>query len=207
MASSEPGVARLAGQPSVLLVSMPWTNLTEPSPALGLLAGVLEREGIRTRCLHLNLFMLQYLRAETYNELASIYSLNDFLFSRVLDPELTHSQLRRLRQKVGETLNRGVIDPRRFGGVQGFVDALLALRNEVIPSWLDSWATEIAEHPSSLVGFTCMFDQTIASLALASLVKAKAPWKTVALGGYAVQAPAAQMIIGSSEWIDAVCLG
>ena len=95
----------------------------------------------------------------------------------------------------------------RFGGSEGVVETILRLRSEIIPPWLARWADEIAAHPATLVGFTCMFDQTIASLALAKLVKERAPHKMIALGGYAVRAPTAEMLVRSSPWVDAVCNG
>jgi len=192
---------------SVLLVSMPWTSLTEPCLGLGLLKAVLDREGIRCRVLHLHLFLLQHLQAHTYNALATVYALNDFLFSGTLDPVVTNLQQRWLREKVRELLDKGEVDPKRFGGSEGVVSMLLHLRNEVLPGWLEVWADEIARHESSLVGFTCMFDQTIASLALARMVKERAPQKMCVLGGYAVRTPTAQMILRSSPWIDAICDG
>jgi ribosomal peptide maturation radical SAM protein 1 len=195
-------------EPSVMLVSMPWTTLEEPSLGLAILRAVLDRQGIACRILHMNLFMLEHLRGRSYHALAHTYILNDFLFSWTLDPVVTNAQQRALRQKVRELVNpRGGFDPMEFGGSEGVAEAVLRLRNEIIPPWLERWADEIAADPATLVGFTCMFDQTIASLALAKLVKERAPHKLIALGGYAVRAPTAEMIVRSSPWVDAVCNG
>lgn len=194
-------------EPSVLLISMPWTTLIEPSLGLGLLRAVLDRRRIPCRVLHLNLFLLQHLKARTYFALANGYALNDFLFSGTLDPTVTNAQQRWLRQKAGEVLTWGRMDPHAFGGLEGVVTKLLRLRNEVLPAWLEGWADEIARQKATLVGFTCMFDQSIASLALARMVRERAPEKMLVLGGYAVRSPTAQMIVRSSHWIDAVCDG
>jgi ribosomal peptide maturation radical SAM protein 1 len=193
---------------SVLLVSMPWTSLAEPSLGLALLRGVMDAAGIPCRVFHANLYLLEHLSGHTYQALAHIYVLNDFVFSGVLDPALTHVQERALRLKAREIVNpRGGLDPLRYGGSEGVVEMLLKLRNEVVPQWLAKWADEIAADPATLVGFTCMFDQTIASLALAKLVKQRAPHKLIALGGYAVRPPTAQMLVRSNPWIDAVATG
>ena len=197
---------RAAGRdPSVILVSLPWTTLTEPSLGLSLLKAVLEREGITSRVMHLNLALLRYVHAATYFAIANVYALNDFLFSHVLAPEVTSKQHQILRHKVRELLDRGRVV--RFGGENVFVEKLLKLRNETIPAFLREVAREIADSDAKLVGFTCMFDQTIASLALAKLIKEIAPDKMMALGGYAVRSPAAEMLIKSSPWIDAICTG
>lgn len=193
------------GDPSVILVSLPWTTLTEPSLGLGLLKAILGQHGVPCRVMHLNLFILRHLHASTYFALSNVYALNDFLFSYVLAPEVTHKQHQLLRHKVRELLDRGRVV--RFGGEDSFVEKLLRLRSETIPNFLRNAADEIASSDASLVGFTCMFDQTIASLALAKLIRERAPEKMLAVGGYAVRPPAADMLIRSSPWIDAICIG
>ncbi len=202
-----PSSQRSPAKPAVLLVSMPWTTLIEPCLGLGILKAVLEREQIACQVLHANLFMLQHLRAETYEALSISFALNDYLFSAALDPVVTHVQQRWLRQKVQLLLSDGAIDHHRFGGPDGVVKTLLRLRNEIVPGWLEEWADEIAAHQATLVGFTCMFDQTIASLTLAKMVRERAPEKMLVLGGVAVRTPTAQMILRSSPWIDAICDG
>lgn len=189
----------------VLLISLPWTTLTEPSLGLGLLKAVLAREGIASRVVHLNLFLLRHVHSTTYFSLANVFALNDFLFSHVLAPEITNKQYRLLHQKVRELLDRSRVI--RFGGENAFVEKLIVLRNEIIPAFLREVATEIANGPARLVGFTCMFDQTVASMALAKLIKDQAPDKMMALGGYGVRSPAAEMLVRSTPWIDAVGVG
>jgi ribosomal peptide maturation radical SAM protein 1 len=193
--------------PSVLLMSLPWTTLTEPSLGLATLHAVLDKKGIPCRVWHLNLFMLTFLRADTYNAISNVFSLNDFLFSGVIDPDLSHRQERWLRQKVKQLLGSKLIDAQLYGGQEGVVTQLLRLRQEVIPDWLSSVAEEVANSEETLIGFTCMFDQTIPSLALAKLIKRQAPEKFIALGGYAVRNPTAEAIVRSFPWIDAVCDG
>jgi hypothetical protein len=88
--------------PRVLLVSPPWTSLNEPSLGLSILSAVLDKAAIPCRVHHLNLFALDWLRAETYAAIARVYALNDFVFSGLLDPEVTPHQLRLLREKCSE---------------------------------------------------------------------------------------------------------
>lgn len=191
----------------MLLVSMPWTMLTEPSLGLAMLKAILDREGVPCRVLHLNLYLLEFLQSKTYDSLARVYCLNDFLFSGVLDPTLTAAQERVLRERVQELINGRALDLRRLGGFEGVVETLLRFRDDILPRWLGKWADKIAADPAALVGFTCMFDQTIASLALAKLIKDRAPQKMIALGGYAIRTPTAEMVMRSCPWIDAICNG
>jgi ribosomal peptide maturation radical SAM protein 1 len=193
--------------PYAVLVSMPWTTLTEPSLGLGVLKAVLNAAGIRGRVRHLNLFALRFLQAKTYYALANVFALNDFLFSGVIDPELTPRQTRLLRAATKRLLSLGVIDAAEWGGEDGVIEQLLILRRETIPAWLDECADAIVNDGATFVGFTCMFDQTIASAALARLIKQRAPDILVALGGYAVRSPTAGTILDAFPWIDAICDG
>ncbi|WPB86300.1 RiPP maturation radical SAM C-methyltransferase [Sediminicoccus rosea] len=194
-------------EPEILLVSMPWTNVIEPGLGLALLKAILARRGVQTRVLHLNLFALEFLKASTYDGISVVYALNDFLFSHGLDPVVTDAQRRHLRVKAEDLAFAGALDPERVGSVDAVIERLLHLRAEVIPRWLERWADELAASPARLIGFTCMFDQTIASLALAKLVKQRAPEKLVALGGYAVRDPTGSMVMQSHPWVDAICTG
>ena len=192
---------------NVVLVSMPWTTLTEPSLGLGILKAVLEDAGIPCRVRHLNIFLLRHLKATTYYSLANVFALNDFLFSGTLDPSVSSRQRALLRQKAAELLEMSVLDKSAIGGVDGAVDTLLALRTVTIPEWLATCADTIVAGAPTLVGFTCMFDQTIASVALSHLVKQRSPATMIALGGYAVRQPTAECLLESFPWIDAVCSG
>ncbi|CAD6547999.1 RiPP maturation radical SAM C-methyltransferase [Paraburkholderia sabiae] len=194
-------------QPRVLLVSPPWTSLNEPSLGLALLSAILKREGIAVRVTHLNLFTLDFLRAQTYGALARIYALDDFLFSGLLDPEVTPRQLRLLREKCAEVVSVGTIDHRQHGGIAGIVAKVLQLRAEVIPAWVDTHVARMVQWCPTLVGFTCMFDQTIASVAIASRLRRAAPGIMTVLGGYAVRAPTGEMLLDAFPWIDAICTG
>lgn len=193
--------------PSVILVSLPWTTLTEPSLGLGILRGVLDQKEITCRILHLNLFLLEHLRSQSYYALANVFALNDFLFSGVLDPTISRRQQQWLRMKSKELLSYKLINEEQYGGLDGVVEQLLKLRHEVIPVWLTRWADEIAKSDATLIGLTCMFDQTIASLALAHLVKQRSPEKLISLGGYAVRSPTGEAILRSFPCVDVVCIG
>lgn len=193
--------------PDVQLVSLPWTTLNEPSLGLAILKSVLQAAGIACRVRHQNLFALDFLKAPSYYALANVFALNDFLFSGVLDPDVSRSQLRALRGKVQHLLTFGVIDAASLGGSEGVFQEVLRLRADVIPAWLERLADDLAAPPTTMIGLTCMFDQTVASLALAHLVKQRRPEILIALGGYAVRSPTAEALLSAFPCIDAVCVG
>ena len=193
--------------PSVLLLSMPWTNLNQPNLGLGILKSILNQADIDCKIRHLNLELLQLLKGTTYFVLSNTFALNDFMFSRMLDSHLSHLQMRVLRELASETFASPHIDSCEIGSLELFIERLLEVRNEQIPNWLETVAEDIANADYTLVGFSCMFDQTIASLALAKLIKQKAPEKVIVFGGYAVRSPTAQSIMKAFPFVDGICLG
>lgn len=194
-------------QPSVALVSLPWTALGEPSLGLAVLRSVLDKAHIPCRVRHSNLFMLRHLKATTYLAIANTFALNDFVFSGVLDTALTGRQIRHLRTRVQEMLSIGLIDESANGGVDGVMQQVIDLRQQTVPAFLEAEAQEILRTGPTMVGLTCMFDQTIAAVALAKRIKQLRRGLLVALGGYAVRAPTGEAILSSFPWIDAICTG
>jgi len=192
--------------PSALLLSMPWTELDTPNLGLSILCSVLKAENIKCRVRHLNLEMLTFLKGTTYYALSKMYALNDFMFSAVLDGDPSARQLRWLRFRIAELLRTSDINLEDYGGVEGLTQKILSVRAETIPNWLEGVADEIASSDATLVGASCMFDQTIASVALLKLVKERAPEKMLALGGYAVRQPTAETVMAAFHWIDAICV-
>jgi len=190
-------------KPSALLISLPWANLKVPSLELGLLSATLKDATITCHVKHLNLFLPESLQNIGYDSLGKIFALNDFLFSGVLNPEISNKQKQWLRLKTCELLN---LDCQN-GGIDIMVEKLMQLRMKTIPSWLDSWADQMMASEPTLIVMTCMSDQTIASLALAHLIKQKSNAPLIALTGNAVQDATGKAILHSFPTIDVVCNG
>ena len=85
----------------------------------------------------------------------------------------------------------------------------MELRSEVIPAWVDRYVGELLSWQPTMVGFTCMFDQTIASVAIAKRFRDLSANEKplIVLGGYAVRMPTGRAVLETFPWIDAVCLG
>lgn len=193
-------------RPRVVLLSMPWAALGEPSLGLGVLKACLQRAGIPARVRHLNLFLLRYLRASTYVGLANAYALNDFVFTHDLDPHVTGIQYRLARERLAELAELGVLhlgtdDPDEA------VATLVEARRTIFPRWLDECADFVASERPTLVGMTCLFDQTMSSIALAKKIRERLPTVPIVLGGYALEGPTAREVLRCFPWVDAVCLG
>lgn len=194
--------------PRVVLGSMPWTSLCEPSLGLGILKARLAERGVRCRVRHLNLLLLRHLSSATYLDVANVPALNDFVFTQPMEPEPTAGQLALLRERVEASLaGTGGASWSRYRDPDRLVDLVLRVRQEVVPQYLSECADLICADEPTLLGLTCLFDQTIASVALAKVVKERLPETLVVLGGYSVEGATGDTVLRAFPWLDAVASG
>ncbi|OIJ43999.1 RiPP maturation radical SAM C-methyltransferase [Massilia timonae] len=191
--------------PKVVLASLPWATYAEPSLGLATLKAELDRAGIACRVRHLNLRLLRYVSAQSCSMLATFWGINEFLFTGLLDGELDDEQAACLAERCA--VHAATVQQDRYRSTEALLHLCLRLRDDVMPQYLAECADDIlASHPT-LVGFTCMFDQTIASVALARLLKMRRPDLPVILGGYALEGIPGDNVLRSFPWIDAVARG
>jgi ribosomal peptide maturation radical SAM protein 1 len=195
-------------KPKVLLLSLPWTSLVEPSLGLGILKAVLDGNRIESRVSHLNLFLLKYMRATTYVSIANSFALNEFLFTHCFEETLSPEQLSELSLRVDEALsNRTFGNDERYKDRESIARLFLTLRSRIIPDYIMDCVKSIESYGPTMVGFTCMFDQAIASAAIAKVLKERNPDLFVVLGGYALEGDPGRQIIESFGFIDCVAYG
>ncbi|MYN03669.1 RiPP maturation radical SAM protein 1 [Pseudoduganella sp. DS3] len=191
--------------PRVLLASMPWATYAEPSLGLATLKAVLDEAQVASRVMHLNLGLLRHISADTFTMLAAFWGINEFLFSGALDPRFDEAQAACLVERC--RLHAPEVRQPRYRSEEELLHLCLALREDVIPRYLDECAQRVLEWQPTLVGLSCMFDQTLASVALARRLKALQPGLPVVLGGYALEGRPGDAILSSFPFIDAVARG
>jgi len=191
--------------PRVLLLSMPWTSLTEPSLGLGILNARLRQDGIPCRVRHLNIFLLKYLKASSYAKIADLYAFNDFLFTNVLEGgDASADQMSALRKMICEEESQELASASDLLNRQSYAEYSNRVRNCIVPQYLADCMELVRENHATMIGFTCIFDQTIASLALAKLIKHEYPEKLIVFGGYAIERPVGAQILSSFPFVDAI---
>jgi len=191
--------------PRVVLASMPWTTVAQPSLGLAAIKPYLDQANISARIYHANLDLLQFVSVETYDLVAECWALNEFLFTAILEPRIDERQKEELRRRC-ESLAAGK-GSGKYSTVADFARLIMTLRNEVMPIYLVRCAERILEADPTFVGFTCLFDQTLASVALAKLLKEANPKLLVCLGGYAVQHESGTEVLNAFPWIDCIARG
>jgi len=188
------------------MASMPWAPVTEPSLAMGILIAKARSAGIRARAMHLNIDLLEHVTFDTYVKVAEYWSLDEFVFTELLSEGVDDTQIRALVDRCAEHLS-GDRANERYRSVEELLDMLLKFRIEIAPPYLERCAEKILSEKPTMLGMTCMFDQTLASVAVARLVKQQSPETLVVLGGYAVQGPPGEQVLKAFPWIDAIARG
>lgn len=189
------------------LVSMPWAPVHEPSLALGILKKCLIDANYTARAFHFSSSLLRWVSAETYQLVADSWAVNEFLFTAEISgyaepDDIQFNVLKQLCENYAKS-NRSV----KYDTPESLVKLFLDLRTQVIPEYLNTCVDEILLTSPSIVGFTCMFDQTMASIALAHKIKRKAPEIKIVLGGYALMGSPSTTISKAFPWIDHIVLG
>ena len=195
--------------PAVSIVVMPWAMVQEPALGPSILAASLKQENIRVKVEYCNLKILKFLKFESYTRIADVFALNDFVFSRSLDNSFTDHQGRILEDIVSSLWNHNTdwTNDERFVCVQDVIEYLLKIRNEVIPKYIRECAEDILLSNPDLIAFSCLFDQTIPSIAMAKAIHKIDPSVTIAFGGYALKGPIGQNILDSFSFVNYVVTG
>jgi ribosomal peptide maturation radical SAM protein 1 len=190
----------------VALVSMPWAPPLEPCLGLGILKSCLTRAGISSRVFHFAGDLLRWLKHDTYQYMADSWGLNDFVFTAALDPVFGERQ----REAVVNRVLKYFKDGRRYDAYpspESVLDLFMYVRHQIVREFLENAADRIVLFKPKIVGFTCLFDQTMASLALAAKLKSIDPTLTVVFGGYALEGSPGDTVARGFSDIDFLVQG
>jgi ribosomal peptide maturation radical SAM protein 1 len=187
-------------QERVLLLSMPFGALARPSLALGLLAGHCRRLGVECDVRYLTFPFAALVGPEEYvwltDDVPYEALVGEWLFTGALYGESAGSD-----PGYEDEVLRGIWHLRADA-----VDRVLRMRAAVGP-FLETCLDEIDWDTYTFVGFTSMFQQNIASLALAARVKAAHPQLTIAFGGSNWEDPMGAALQRRFPFVDLVFSG
>lgn len=184
------------------LVNMPFADWYRPSFALSQLASLAQRElgdEIDVRVCYLNLDFAAYFGGALYANIAgesdsATTGIGDWIFSHIAFPDSgDNCEAYFKRYYVGSRWAK-------------FREDILDLRSRLEPfciELIDRYDLARAD----IVGFTSMFAQNVASLALARLIKERNPNATTVMGGANCETPMGAVLIEHSPFIDFVFSG
>jgi ribosomal peptide maturation radical SAM protein 1 len=164
------------GSARIALVNMPFVTAGRPSIQCGLLKSAVVSAGYDADVFYLNLELASEIGAKLYDDISNgsrNQLIGEWLFSGSMFEDLPQDVEYLEACRLNATLESWGID-----------SALLCrLRNEVVPSWVDRWATEVDWGRYMAVGFTTSFEQNNASFALARRIKERYPEVVILFGG------------------------
>lgn len=199
----------------VLFMSMPFASSRRPSLGLSLLQAKLQEASIPSSIWYPFLPFVPKVGTKFYEEIAdgkypSHYLLGEWIFAPWLmgdagtsswDNEHDASYL----QHVQET--KVWLGVPYFKGIsQEDADVMLHVR-QLIPAFFEDTLNELEWDKIRFVGFTSVFQQHVASLAFARMLKERHPHLTIVFGGANVEGPMGRGLLRSFPWVDAVVSG
>ncbi len=184
----------------VALVTMPFSYSKFPSIQLGTLSALLKSQGIGAKTYHFNLQFAHKIGVPLYEILCEKRGLfGEWLFSALLfrdNPK--HAQYPQIFKPVFE-------DTAREAGCS--IGHLEEIARTIAPQFL-TWAlTTVDWHHYDVVGFTSTFDQNVASLSLAKLIKDVYPDVRIVFGGANFDGEMGLEQFRAFPWIDYVVSG
>lgn len=179
----------------VCLVQMPYTTLTTPSLALGLLKSCLLKEGISCKVFYGDLKFAQRLTYEEYMKIGYgrlLHQMGEASFADfVWDYQDENWKKKYLDEIISST----------DGDTTEYLE-LLKKFNSIIPEYLEDLAAEILAEKPRIVGCSSNFQQNNASLALLKVIKRLAPDVVTVMGGCNCALESGQTLVQEADWLD-----
>jgi ribosomal peptide maturation radical SAM protein 1 len=187
----------------VALISMPWSNPEFPSVQLGLFRSIFRERSIPLDCIHFDIDFVGYVGYPAYNDISHYRAglFAEWLFSKDLFGSF--SPPGREACYIDHLAGIGSFDRSLIGSRE----EMLALRDGSVPSFLDDCFRAAPWNEYDVISFTCSFNQTIPSLALAKRIRAELPGAHIVLGGCAFDGELAASYHRAFPWIDAIFSG
>ena len=191
---------------------MPFGPLNLPSIGLSLLRAVLERERIPARIEYLTFPFAATIGAGPYTDIAdgkpsTCHLAGEWVFAGSLFEQSTDQASRYVDELLrGPGSACGVDEDPQLPAADEFVEGILRARAAATP-FLDECADRLAATCPRIVGFTSVFQQQLASLALAKRLKERHPEIVILFGGANCEGVMGREVIRRFPFVDAVVSG
>lgn len=181
----------------VVLVVMPFADVSRPALGVSLLKAAAEAAGFPTRVEYLNIELAERIGPDLYADVADDHPSDLLLGEWLFAADLFGDDIPPARDYLGQLMPYAPPDTVR---------ALLDARASV-GAYLDDAAGRIAGLSPAIVGFTTTFHQTCASLAVARRLKAGPHPPLVVFGGANCEGEMGIQLAASFPEVDLVCSG
>lgn len=187
----------------MVLVCMPFAELPRPPLAPGLLAALLNREGLRCETLHANLLFAEAIGLQDWQQLfipPMHCFVPDYLFSQIAFPEHAVGVDDFIDALEGKHWSVRELRTRKF-------DQLLRRVRSKAGEFIEELAREILAKNPLVVGCSSTFVQQVPSLALLRHIKETSPHTLTMLGGANCEMEMGETIHRQCPWVDVVVSG
>ncbi len=187
----------------VALVAMPFVSPFHPSLQLGLLKSIALRRGFPAETLHLHLDLAHELGPAEYAVIGEVRGrlFGDWLFSREAFGERAPDAGARFLDDFAADL-APILEAVKMSREQ-----VLTLRDETLPRFLDRMVESVPWGCFRVVGFTCTFQQSAASFAMARRIKERWPDVITVFGGANFEGVMGSELVRSVDAIDYAVIG
>lgn len=182
----------------VALISMPFASLQMPSIGISLIKAGLEKADFGCDIFYLNLLFTEFVGLENYSLIADAPPTalaGEWVFSEALlgktDPDDYFLHV----EKIAE------------GRHVRLTGELLRQCQSTVELYLDHCLGSVNWKDYRLVGFTSVFEQNVASLALAKRLKTRFPHLHIVFGGANCEGRMGEKLLQLFPFVDAVCQG
>jgi ribosomal peptide maturation radical SAM protein 1 len=195
----------------VVLVSMPFGALLSPSLGLSLLQPQIRARGLSCTVEYFTLGFAERIGESLYSKIVSEKPsmtrafVGEWIFSHALyawTREKDEQYIEHILMKPPSWLGRNPTRPPTRAEVRAIMNACAAARG-----FIAECADRLADRQPRVVGFTSVFQQHLASLALARELKARLPEVVVVMGGANCEATMGAETVRQFPFVDAVVSG
>ena len=183
----------------IVFVNMPFAPPDRPSIAIGILQALLASAGLGSKAYYFNIDFYEKIEIDLVRKITGGESrpqdlLGEWVFSDCSRP--------------GDGVSPHHISSIRCAQADqqtAFLEAVQYAK-KCAPEFLNQCTNEIIRQQPDLVCFTTVFQQNMASLALAQSIKRRQPSIKILFGGANCHGVSGRALLSSYEFIDAVCI-
>ncbi len=190
----------MTGRPTdVVFVVMPFADVRRPAIGVSLLQAAAKQAGYSAATEYCNLAFADRVGRDLYRVISAGALAPDLLVGEWLFADAVFGD----RIATADEYVRDVLAPHADPDL---VDRIVAVRAQR-ESYLDACVEQIVARSPRVVGFTTTFDQTCASLAVATRLAQRPGAPLIVFGGASCEGEMGAQLLASFSCIDAVCSG
>ena len=184
----------------VLLINMPFGPLNAPSIGMSLVASALRARSISVAERYFNIAYAGRIGAALYDKIALSRPellIGEWIFARCAFGERPSAYYRDVLEAA---------EPQAGGGGELGREFLAVLQDDAT-AFVEACVEDVLAADPKIVGFTSVFQQNVAALALASRIKARNPRILTIFGGANCEGPMGAALKRSFPYVDCVVSG